>query len=107
MRRIRPLLVAGTLVVAVGIGSTVALTTRQDPTATAAADAPADAVADAAVDATLAPPPAFALTAAPAPVPASVPALVPAPARANGDVLPAGANTSDARMPPVAGVIAA
>jgi hypothetical protein len=39
MRRIRPLLVAGTLVVAVGIGSTIALTTRQDPTATAAAPA--------------------------------------------------------------------
>ena len=37
MRRIRPLLVAGTLVLAVGIGTTVALTTRQAPTATAAA----------------------------------------------------------------------
>ena len=36
MRRIRPLLVAGTLVLAVGIGTTVALTTRQAPTATAA-----------------------------------------------------------------------
>ena len=39
MRRIRPLLVAGTLVLAVGIGTTVALTTRQTPTATAAAPA--------------------------------------------------------------------
>jgi Immunoglobulin-like domain of bacterial spore germination len=39
MRRIRPLLVAGTLVLAVGIGTTVALTTRQAPTATAAAPA--------------------------------------------------------------------
>jgi hypothetical protein len=39
MRRIRPLLVAGTLVLAVGIGTTVALTTRQAPTATAAASA--------------------------------------------------------------------
>src|SRR5829696_10223444 len=36
MRRIRPLLVAGTLVLAAGIGTTVALTTRQTPTATAA-----------------------------------------------------------------------
>jgi hypothetical protein len=36
MRRIRPLLVAGTLVLAAGIGTTVALTTRQAPTATAA-----------------------------------------------------------------------
>jgi hypothetical protein len=35
MRRIRPLLVAGALVLAVGIGTTVALTTRQAPTATA------------------------------------------------------------------------
>jgi hypothetical protein len=35
MRRIRPLLVAGTLVLAAGIGTTVALTTRQAPTATA------------------------------------------------------------------------
>jgi hypothetical protein len=35
MRRIRPLLVAGALVLAVGIGTTVALTTRQTPTATA------------------------------------------------------------------------
>jgi hypothetical protein len=39
MRRIRPLLVAGMLVLAVGIGTTVALTTRQAPTATAAAPA--------------------------------------------------------------------
>jgi len=39
MRHIRPLLVAGTLVLAVGIGTTVALTTRQAPTATAAAPA--------------------------------------------------------------------
>jgi hypothetical protein len=39
MRRIRPLLVAGTLLLAVGIGTTVALTTRQAPTATAAAPA--------------------------------------------------------------------
>jgi hypothetical protein len=39
MRRIRPLLVAGALVLAVGIGTTVALTTRQTPTATAAAPA--------------------------------------------------------------------
>jgi Immunoglobulin-like domain of bacterial spore germination len=39
MRRIRPLLVAGTLMLAVGIGTTVALTTRQAPTATAASPA--------------------------------------------------------------------
>ena len=39
MRRIRPLLVAGTLVLAAGIGTTVALTTRQPPTATAASPA--------------------------------------------------------------------
>jgi hypothetical protein len=39
MRRIRPLLVAGTLVLAVGIGTTVALTTRHAPIATAAAPA--------------------------------------------------------------------
>jgi hypothetical protein len=39
MRRIRPLLVAGTLLLAAGIGTTVALTTRQAPTATAAAPA--------------------------------------------------------------------
>jgi hypothetical protein len=41
MRRIRPLLVAGTLVLAAGIGTTVALTTRQAPTATAASPAAA------------------------------------------------------------------
>jgi hypothetical protein len=35
MHRIRPLLVAGTLVLAAGVGTTVALTTRQAPTATA------------------------------------------------------------------------
>jgi hypothetical protein len=52
MRRIRPLLVAGTLVLAAGIGTTVALTTRQAPTATAAsptgqpAAGPAAAAAD-------------------------------------------------------------
>jgi hypothetical protein len=39
MRRIRPLLVAGTLVLVAGIGTTVALTTRQAPTATAASPA--------------------------------------------------------------------
>jgi hypothetical protein len=39
MRRIRPLLVAGTLVLATGIGTTLALTTRQSPTATAASPA--------------------------------------------------------------------
>ena len=39
MRRVRPLLVAGTLVLAAGIGTTVALTTRQAPTATAASAA--------------------------------------------------------------------
>ena len=39
MRRTRPLLVVGTLVLAAGIGTTVALTTRQAPTATAAAPA--------------------------------------------------------------------
>jgi hypothetical protein len=39
MRRIRPLLVAGTLVLAAGIGTTVALTTRQAPTATTASPA--------------------------------------------------------------------
>jgi hypothetical protein len=39
MRRIRPLLVAATLVLAVGIGTTVAITTRQAPTATAASPA--------------------------------------------------------------------
>ena len=40
MRRIRPLLVAGTLVLAAGIGTTVALTTRQPPTVTAASSPP-------------------------------------------------------------------
>ena len=35
MHRIRPLLIAGALVLAVGIGTTVALTTRQAPTTTA------------------------------------------------------------------------
>jgi hypothetical protein len=52
VRRIRPLLVAGTLVLAVGIGTTVALTTRQAPTATAAAPAgqPAASPAAAASD---------------------------------------------------------
>src|SRR5215203_362219 len=39
MRRIRPLLVAGTLVLTTGIGTTVALTARQAPTATAASPA--------------------------------------------------------------------
>jgi Immunoglobulin-like domain of bacterial spore germination len=39
MRRIRPLLVVGTLMLAVGIGATVALTTRQAPSATAASPA--------------------------------------------------------------------
>ena len=48
MRRIRPLLVAGTLVLAVGIGTTVALTTRQAPTATAASPAGQPAVSPAA-----------------------------------------------------------
>lgn len=59
MRRIRPLLVAGTLVVAVAIGTTVALTTRQAPTATAAAPAgqPAASPAAAAADATTSPTP--------------------------------------------------
>jgi hypothetical protein len=59
MRRIRPLLVAGTLVLAVGIGTTVALTTRQAPTATAAAPAgqPAVSPAAAAADPTTSPTP--------------------------------------------------
>jgi hypothetical protein len=35
MRRLRPLLVVGTLVLAAGIGTTIAFTTRQAPTATA------------------------------------------------------------------------
>jgi hypothetical protein len=55
MRRIRPLLVAGTLVLAVGIGTTVALTTRQAPTATAASPAGSPAVA--AADPTTSPTP--------------------------------------------------
>jgi hypothetical protein len=61
MRRIRPLLVAGTLVLAVGIGTTVALTTRQAPTATAASaagqPAASPAAAAAASDPTTAPTP--------------------------------------------------
>jgi hypothetical protein len=60
MRRIRPLLVAGTLVLAAGIGTTVALTTRQAPTTTAAAPAgQPDASPDAAApsDPTTSPPP--------------------------------------------------
>jgi hypothetical protein len=59
MRRIRPLLVAGTLVLAVGIGTTVALTTRQAPTTTAAAPAgqPAASPAAAAADPTTSPTP--------------------------------------------------
>src|SRR5215207_6475723 len=59
MRRIRPLLVAGTLVLAVGIGTTIALTTRQAPTATAAAPAgqPAASPAAAASDPTTSPTP--------------------------------------------------
>ena len=59
MRRIRPLLVAGTLVLAVGIGTTVALTTRQAPTATAASPAgqPAASPAAAASDPTTSPTP--------------------------------------------------
>jgi hypothetical protein len=55
MRRIRPLLVAGTLVLAAGIGTTVALTTRQAPTATAAS--PASPTAAAPSDPTTSPPP--------------------------------------------------
>jgi hypothetical protein len=55
MRRIRPLLVAGTLVLAAGIGTTVALNTRQAPTATAAS--PASPTAAAPSDPTTAPPP--------------------------------------------------
>jgi hypothetical protein len=61
MRRIRPLLVAGTLVLAVGIGTTVALTTRQAPTATAASPngqpAAASSAVAAASDPTAAPTP--------------------------------------------------
>src|SRR5215217_6765108 len=60
MRRIRPLLVAGTLVLAAGIGTTVALTTRQAPTATAASPPtgqPAASPAAAAADPTTSPTP--------------------------------------------------
>jgi hypothetical protein len=57
MRRIRPLLVAGTLVLAAGIGTTVALTTRQAPTATAAA--PASPTAATPSDPTTSPTPAI------------------------------------------------
>ena len=60
MRRIRPLLVAGTLVLAAGIGTTVALTTRQAPTATAASPAGQPAASPdnaAAGDPTTSPPP--------------------------------------------------
>ena len=55
MRRIRPLLVAGTLVLAAGIGTTVALTTRQAPTVTAAASAGPSSAAPS--DPTTSPPP--------------------------------------------------
>jgi hypothetical protein len=57
MRRVHPLLVAGTLVLAVGIGTTVALTTRQAPTATAAAPARQPAASPAAGDPTTSPAP--------------------------------------------------
>ena len=57
MRRIRPLLVAGTLVLAAGIGTTVALTTRQAPTATAASPAGQPAASPAAGDPTTSPTP--------------------------------------------------
>jgi hypothetical protein len=59
MRRIRPLLLAGTLVLAVGIGTTVAITTRQAPTATAAAPAgqPASPTSAAPSDPTTSPTP--------------------------------------------------
>jgi hypothetical protein len=59
MRRIRPLLVAGTLVLTAGIGTTIALTTRQAPTATAAAPAgqPAASPAAAPIDPTTSPTP--------------------------------------------------
>jgi hypothetical protein len=59
MRRIRPLLVAGTVVLAVGIGTTVAITTRQAPTATAAAPAgqPASPTSAAPSDPTTSPTP--------------------------------------------------
>jgi hypothetical protein len=55
MRRIRPLLLAGTLVLAAGIGTTVALITRQAPTATAAA--PAGPTSAAPSDPTISPTP--------------------------------------------------
>jgi hypothetical protein len=67
MRRIRPLLVAGTLVLAVGIGTTVALTTRQAPTATAASAAGQPAASPAAAAAASDP------TTAPAPKPPNPP----------------------------------
>jgi hypothetical protein len=57
MRRIRPLLVAGTLVLATGIGTTVALATRQAPTATAASPAGQPAVSPVAGDPTSSPTP--------------------------------------------------
>ena len=57
MRRIRPLLVAGTLVLAAGIGTTVALTTRQAPTATAASPAGRSNPPAAPSDPTTSPPP--------------------------------------------------
>jgi hypothetical protein len=59
MRRIRPLLVAGTVVLAVGIGTTVAIATRQAPTATAAAPAgqPASPTSAAPSDPTTSPTP--------------------------------------------------
>jgi hypothetical protein len=58
MRRTRPLLVAGTLVLAAGIGTTLALTTRQAPTTTAAAPAGQPAASPAAAsDPTTAPTP--------------------------------------------------
>ena len=55
MRRIRPLLVAGTLMLAAGIGTTVALTTRQAPTVTAASSAGQPAASPAADDPTTSP----------------------------------------------------
>jgi hypothetical protein len=57
MRRIRPLLVAGTLVLAAGIGTTVALTNRQPPTVTAASSAGQPVVSPAAGDPTTSPTP--------------------------------------------------
>jgi Immunoglobulin-like domain of bacterial spore germination len=56
MRRIRPLLVAGTLVLVAGIGTTVALTTRQAPTATAASPAGQPAASPAAASDPTTPP---------------------------------------------------